>query len=160
MNNRPQSGGEQVRLLERGMPDEYIEQNDASRRRLAAVAGRLSDEQLATEMSDGWTVSASFAHLAFFDHRATVLLRRFEESGFYDSPLDLHVLNDALLPQQKLMPARIAVDDALAAAEESDRAVAGLPADLAAQILQASPRMLNRHVHRTVHLDEIETLFP
>lgn len=141
------------------MDSSHNEENEASRKRLQLLASRLTGEQLAMEMDGGWTVAAYFAHLAFFDRRVLELLRRFDESGFYDSPIDLHVINDALLPQQRLIPARAAVDDALAAAEAADRAVANLPKDLEQQILEASPRTLARCVHHNTHLNELEPLF-
>lgn len=141
------------------MNSSHNQDNDASRKRLRALADRLSDEQLATPMDNGWTVSAYFAHLAFFDRRALELIKRFTQNSFYDSQIDIHVINDALLPQQRLIPARAAADDALAAAEDVDRAVASLSPDLARQIFDASPRTLQRSVHRTTHLDEIEPMF-
>ncbi len=54
----------------------YVQQNTESRQRLASLVRRLSDEDLARTTDYGWTVAALLAHLAFWDHRMSVILTR------------------------------------------------------------------------------------
>ena len=49
------------------MTDSINQANDESRRRLADVIARLSDDDLATVIDGEWTVAAEFGHLAFWD---------------------------------------------------------------------------------------------
>ncbi len=52
----------------------YSQQNADSRRRLESLVGGLSDKDLACTTDYGWTVAALLAHLAFWDHRMSVIL--------------------------------------------------------------------------------------
>jgi hypothetical protein len=136
------------------------QENETSRARMTALVGRLSDEQLATPMENDWTVSAYLAHIAFFDRRALELAGKFKTAAdVYRSPMDVHVLNDALLPQWRLLDPRAAANDALAAAAAVDAAIAALPDDVIARIQELDSISLNRGTHRKTHLDEIEPLF-
>jgi hypothetical protein len=141
--------------------DNYKRENETSRGRMKALATRLTDEQLATPMENDWTISAYLAHIAFFDRRALELAGKFKTAAdVYESPLDVHVLNDALLPQWRLIEPRAAANDALAAAAAVDAAIAALPDDVVARIKEMDSISLNRGTHRKTHLDEIEPLFP
>lgn len=142
------------------MANEYKQDNETSRARMKALAARLTDEQLATPMANDWTVSAYLAHIAFFDRRALELAGKFKTAAdVYESPLDVHILNDALLPQWRLIESRAAATDALAAAAAVDAAIAALPDDIVARIKETDAVSLNRATHRKTHLDEIEPLF-
>ena len=68
----------------------FLEENSASRRRLQTLVGRLSDEDLTRSTPDGWTVAALLAHLAWWDQRVLVRLRRWKEQGVDLSPVDLN----------------------------------------------------------------------
>jgi len=135
--------------------------NDASRQRLGSLIERLSDEQLGTPMANDWTVAAYLAHVAFFDRRALELARRFTTAeAVYASPVDVHVLNDALLPQWRLLDPRAAANDALAAAVAVDAALVALPDDVLRRNVELDGISLDRASHRVMHLNEIEPLFP
>ena len=54
----------------------YIAENAAEFRRLRALVERLSDADLARPTPGGWTVSASLAHVAFWDQRILFWLDR------------------------------------------------------------------------------------
>jgi hypothetical protein len=142
------------------MAGAHNEANDATRTQLGELVGRLSDAQLATPMENDWTVAAYLAHIAFFDRRALELTKRYPDAAaVYVSPMDVHVLNDALLPQWRLLDPRIAANDALAAAAEIDAAIAALPDDVVQRIIELEAISLSRAGHRTMHLNEIEPLF-
>jgi hypothetical protein len=142
------------------MTNGHNQENETSRARMKALVEGLTDEQLATPMENDWTVSAYLAHVAFFDRRALELAGKFKTAAdVYESPLDVHVLNDALLPQWRLIEPRAAANDALAAAAAVDAAIAALPDDVVARIKEIGAIALNRGTHRKTHLDEIEPLF-
>jgi hypothetical protein len=141
------------------MDPETIDRISASRGRLSRLVAAASDEDLARPLDDGsgWTVSATLAHLALWDQRAVVLLRRWEREGIGPSHDDFDAINDALLPQWLALPPRAAADLALQAAEAADRAVASLTAEQLAAIAAAGgPIRPDRSAHRGDHLDAIE----
>jgi hypothetical protein len=141
------------------MEPETIARIEASRARLRDLVQAASDQDLGRPLDDGsgWTVAATLAHLALWDQRAVVLLRRWEGEGIGPSHDDFDAINDALLPQWLALPPRAAADLALRAADEVDRAVATLSAEQLAAIAAAGgPIRPDRSAHRGAHLDAIE----
>lgn len=135
----------------------YVSRNREARERLQAVVRRLSDEDLRRPLGEGWTVAASLAHVAFWDRRAVVLVERFEKGGVRPSPVDVDVINDAALAQARLIPPRLAADEAVTAAKALDERLEALSDDLlAANLANGGPLRLDRASHRNDHLDEIE----
>ena len=141
----------------------YSEQNAESRRRLAELAGRLSDDDLAHSTDYGWTVAALLAHLAFWDQRVLVILKRWREEGFDPSPIDAMAVNDSLRVICHALEPRTAIDLCLSSAEAVDAALEALTPELTKQMeehataTQTQFRM-NRALHRDGHLDDIEKL--
>jgi uncharacterized damage-inducible protein DinB len=137
----------------------FSEENQASRQRLVALASRLSDQELVRANAHGWTVAALLAHIAFWDQRILVLLRRWQAHGVDESPVDPDMINDALHPLLLALEPRTAVRLCLATAEAVDTALEGITDELMAEI-EASPNhfRLNRSLHRDDHLQEIERL--
>lgn len=135
--------------------------NDAERRRLFALVGRLSDDGLARPMPAGWTVAASLAHIALWDARVIFFLDRWaagaEPSRADYEPEDVDWINDSTKPQSLALPPRTAAGLTLRLAEEADRKVAALSDAMLAKIRAAgSPINLLRAEHRKEHLDDIE----
>jgi len=137
----------------------FIEENNASRRRLKAIIDRLSAEDFTRTTAGGWTVASLLAHLAFWDQRIVVLLRRWKASGVDESPVDSDMINDSLKPLLITLQPRAAVELCLLSAEAADAEVEALAPELYEQI-QASPNhfRFNRSLHRNNHLNEIEQL--
>ena len=137
----------------------FIEDNTTSRRRLKAIIDRLTIEDLTRIAPSGWTVAALLAHIAFWDQRIVVLLRRWKESSVDESPVDADAMNDALKPLCLALDPQKAVEICLSSAEAADNELESLSPELYQQI-QASPThfRFNRSLHRTNHLDEIERL--
>ena len=141
----------------------YSEQNAASRRRLAELTRRLSAEDLARSTDYGWTVAALLAHLAFWDQRVLVILKRWREEGFDPSPIDAMAVNDSLRVICHALEPRTAIDLCLTSAEAVDAALEALTPELTRQMeehaaaAQTQFRM-NRALHRDGHLDDIEKL--
>ena len=141
----------------------YSEQNAESRRRLAELTRRLSAEDLARSTDYGWTVAALLAHLAFWDQRVLVILKRWREEGFDPSPIDAMAVNDSLRVICHALEPRTAIDLCLTSAEAVDAALEALTPELTRQMeehaaaAQTQFRM-NRALHRDGHLDDIEKL--
>ena len=64
---------------------------------METLAGRLSGAE--QNLDNGWTVAAALAHLAFWDCRAALLLRRWEQKGTLPDDPDMDLLNEALLEE-------------------------------------------------------------
>lgn len=141
----------------------YAEQNATSRRRLETLVQRLSDEDFARSTDYGWTVSALLAHLAFWDHRMSAILQRWQEQGLDPSPIDMMVVNEALQVICHTVEPRAAAELALSAAEKLDAELETLTSDFVKQLeehaaaTQTQFRM-NRALHRDGHLNDIEAL--
>jgi mycothiol maleylpyruvate isomerase-like protein len=145
------------------MPFPYSKENAASYQRLRSLAQRLTDSDLALSTDYGWTVSALLAHLAFWDQRVLVILRRWQAEGFDPSPIDAMAVNDSLRVICHALEPRTAVDLCLVCAEAVDAELETLSSDFVKQIeahAQATDTQfrMNRSLHRDGHLNDIEAL--
>jgi len=145
------------------MTPPYAQENDESRRRLETLAHKLSDQDLARSTSYGWTAAALLAHLAFWDQRVVVILKRWKETGFDPSPIDSTAVNDALKVICHALDPRTAIELCLACAEAVDAELAALTPDLVKQIEEhiaatSTQFRMDRSLHRNAHLDDIEML--
>lgn len=141
----------------------YSEQNAESRRRLEKLIHGLSDQDLARSTDYGWTVAALLAHLAFWDQRMIVILRRWLEEGFDPSPIDARAVNDSLKVVCHALDPRTALELCLAYAEAADAELEALTPDLVNQLEEHAAATetqfrMNRSLHRDGHLNDIETL--
>jgi len=141
----------------------YANENDQSRWRLADLVDRLSDADLALSTDYGWTVAALLAHLAFWDQRMIVILRRWQAEGFDPSPIDSAAVNDALKVICHALEPRTAIELCLSSAEAADAELATLTPELVKQIEEhaeatATQFRMNRTLHRDGHLNDIEAL--
>ena len=135
----------------------FIEENAKERERLRSLVERLSDEQLSIPMEDGWTIAVALAHLAFWDQRSLMLMRKWKSTGVAPSPIDIDVTNDSLLPLWLALPPRSAAKLAVTSAEAIDRELEEAPSDLISEIQKLGEKFrLDRSVHRKMHLDRIE----
>jgi len=141
----------------------YAEQNTQSRQRLEALVRRLSDEDLARSTDYGWTVAALLAHLAFWDQRVLVILRRWQAEGFDLSPIDSVAVNDSLRVICHALEPRTAIELCLSSAQAVDAELETLTSELVkrmedhAAATETQFRM-NRSLHRDGHLNDIESL--
>src|SRR5215216_5632690 len=141
----------------------YSEQNAESRRKLESLVQGLSDADLARSTDYGWTVAALLAHLAFWDHRMLVILKRWMTDGFDPSPIDSAAVNDALRVICHALEPRTAAELALSAAEKIDAELETLTPELVKQIEEHAEATdtqfrMNRLLHREGHLKDIEGL--
>lgn len=141
----------------------YSTQNADSRRRLESLAERLSDADLARSTEYGWTVAALLAHLAFWDQRMSVILRRWQEQGFDPSPIDSAAVNDALHVLCHALEPRTAAGLAISAARQIDAELEALTPGFVRQVeehIQATSTQfrMDRSLHRDAHLSDIQAL--
>lgn len=139
----------------------YSEQNADSRRRLKNLISRLTETDLALSTEYGWTVSGLLAHLAFWDQRMSVILKRWQENGFDPSPIDPAAVNDAMHEICHALEPRTAANLAMIAAEKLDKEFDALTDDFVKQIedhIESSGTQfrMNRSLHRNDHLKDIE----
>ena len=142
------------------MNSQFLIENAGETQRLCKLVNSLTDEELSLPLySEGWAVSAALAHIAFWDRRRLVLIRKWKQHGVKPSPIDQDVVNDALIPFFSAIPPREAAALAALTAEALDQELADASPDLIAAMEATGDRhALNRSAHRKMHLDDIETL--
>jgi len=137
----------------------FIAENRKERERLRKLVERISDKELNRPMWEGWTIAAALAHLAFWDQRALVLMKKWRAEGVSSSPSDDDVTNDSILPLCLAIPPRAAARLAVSAAEAIDLELENARDDFLRDIGELGERFrLYRSDHRKVHLDQIEGL--
>jgi hypothetical protein len=141
----------------------YSEQNADSRRRLEALVRGLSDQDLARATDYGWTVAALLAHLAFWDQRMIMILRRWQEEGLDPSPIDSAAVNDSLRVLCHALAPRTAIELCLSSAEAVDAELDTLTAERVKALEEHAAATetqfrMNRSLHRDGHLSDIEAL--
>ncbi|MCI0521210.1 MAG: maleylpyruvate isomerase N-terminal domain-containing protein [Chloroflexi bacterium] len=145
------------------MTPPFLDELAVSRRRLESLIARLSEADYARTTPYGWSIAALFGHMAFWDQRVLVLLRRWKAHGVDASPVDADAMNDALRPICDGLPPLLAAELCLASAAQVDAELAATSEELFAQIeaeMHANPFQFraNRALHRNAHLDDIERL--
>ena len=141
------------------MERSFVEENAKERERLRALVERLTDKELSLTLENGWTIAVAFAHLAFWDQRSLILMRKWKTDGVAPSPIDMDVTNDSLLPLWLALEPRIAANLAVSSAEAIDREIEESPPEFIAAIENLGERFrLYRSDHRKQHLDQIEEL--
>jgi hypothetical protein len=137
----------------------FVAENAQERERLRSLVRRLTDEELSLPLGNGWTVAVAFAHLAFWDQRSLILMRKWKKSGVALSPIDIDVTNDSLLSLWLALPPRIAANLAVSSAETIDRELEESSSDLIAEIEGLGEKnRLYRSIHRKLHLDHVVEL--
>ena len=139
----------------------YVDANRAALDRLRGFVEKASDADLEHPMEDGWTVASVLAHAAFWDLRVVACVDAWGPDGSgpvptYDGDA-VDWINDSAKPPISAIEPRVAARVTVEAAEEADRAVAGLSDELYARN-EALGLLVNpdRADHRLEHLDEIE----
>jgi hypothetical protein len=141
----------------------YAQENDESRRRLETLVRSLSDTDLARSTDYGWTVAALLAHLAFWDQRMIMILKRWREEGLDASLIDSGVVNDSLRVICHALEPRQAIELCLSSAEVADAALATLTVEEVKKLEEHAAATdtqfrMNRSLHRDGHLNDIEAL--
>jgi len=135
---------------------DYVQENDASRRELQAFAASLSDDDLSRNIGNGWTVSSTLCHLAFWDRLTLRRLREWQSTGFSSdhlTALGVTTINDAARQISEAVPGREAARLAQENAAAIDTEVARLSDEWIGRIdANGFERVLKRSLHRREHL--------
>jgi hypothetical protein len=139
----------------------YSDSNAESRRRLETLVRGLSEEDLARSTDYGWTVAALLGHLAFWDQRMIMILRRWQSEGFDPSPIDSTAVNDSLRVICQALDPHTAVELCLSSAKAVDSELDKLTPELVKQLEEHAAATetqfrMNRSLHRNGHLNDIE----
>jgi hypothetical protein len=146
-------------MKEAQMERPFVVENTRERERLRRLVNRMTDEELSLPLWEGWTIASALAHLAFWDQRALVLMKKWKISGVASSPIDDDVTNDSILSLCLAIPPRVAANLGVNAAEAIDFELEEAGEALIRDIRQLGERFrLYRSDHRKVHLDQIESL--
>ena len=145
------------------MEQNYITANKKERERLRKMVQGMTDEELKLVIyKEGWTIAVVLAHLAFWDRRRLVLMRKWQKQGVSPSPMNdemVDIINDTTLSFFLELPPRQAAEMTVSTAEQVDREIEKLaPESIEAINTLGDRHALNRSMHRKMHLDEIEKL--
>jgi hypothetical protein len=133
------------------------EKNRAAAEEIHAFVDGLTDDQLGQSIDGEWTASALLAHIAFWDRRASGNVDRVLADGAIQlKPVDLDVLNGALLPQWRLIPPREAATDSFRAAAELDDKLAALDEETVQRLVKTPELTIDRARHRLEHMNQIK----
>ena len=135
----------------------YNERNWAQTRRLKALR-RLNEEDLRRPVGEHWTVAIALAYIQYWDGRAVGALEAWRRHGL---PLTLWtngegMVNDVRLSVWREMAQREALEQAIETAEVLDRIVENLSSPEAEVVSAQRYRVLDRSLHRSEHLDEVD----
>lgn len=125
--------------------------------RMKALLQNLSDQQLLSVMPNGWTVSVTLAHLAFWDNRVIHLIETSKKEGKVTPSNFEDSLNDIMEPFLRAIPPAEAADMAVRNAETLDLMLEECSDELLNQLDIVNHRWVDRSLHRIGHLGEIET---
>lgn len=136
-----------------------IQENRKEREKLLALMAGLKDEDFGRRLPNGWTVTVTLAHLAFWDlYQWTMLKRWLAEGGKPAQGItDSRCVNDPLSILSESISSRAVVILAADAAEAIDRMVEKLTSAQVEELLKMGlERTLHRALHRRNHLEKIE----
>jgi hypothetical protein len=147
------------------MDEEIDRKNRDSAERLAIFGARLSDRELTVEIDPPWTAAGLFAHMAFWDRfvleRWGLAAERGERTPMVVDGGLMDRINDASLRQWLAIPARIAVEEFLAAAAELEELISQLDATIVSELVgEGRERLVDRSLHRGDHIRTLEEAFP
>jgi hypothetical protein len=137
--------------------EDHNARNRASRERLRHVGERLGDHLVT--IADDWTAAGLLAHLAFWERMTLLRWERHQREAVPLESIDdrmVDLVNAAAKPQWNETAPRRALADVMAAAEAVDALIEKVGAAEAAQIAATRPRLVDRSLHRSEHLEEIE----
>ena len=143
------------------MERQFVIDNTRERERLRKLVNEIADKELNFVIyKEGLTIAAVLGHVAFWDERRRVLLRKWKQKGVTPSGItddDVDPINGALSPFLLAIPPRKLAEMAISIAETLDSELEKISPDLIAAIeALGDSHALNRSIHRKPHLDEID----
>jgi len=140
---------------------DHDERNRLSGERIAALAARMDADDLRRPLGEHWTIAAGLAHIASWDRFVFERWTHADANGLAMpvpfAPGAEDVVNGTLTPLLLRVPAEGAIELALETALAVEQLIAGLSTErVEAAEREGRLRMIDRSIHRTEHLDEIE----
>ena len=128
-------------------------------KRMQTFITSLSADSLHRVLGNGWTVAATLAHVAFWDHWVEARWTHFSRTGsFHDLPDDItDLVNEAAIAEWHALPPPEAVRLCLDAAISVTRRIECLSSQqIAAAVETGRLAMVDRTLHWYPHVDEID----
>jgi hypothetical protein len=132
--------------------------NRDSTERLRILLGNISINNYSMMVGENWNVSDTFAHLLFWDQRALYVLESAEKNNELHAPYYDDQLNDILTPILRLIPAENILRNVLSVSEKLDNKLMNCSKNLLDEVEKVNLRIIDRSIHRNLHLDEIEAV--
>ncbi|HEX5826242.1 MAG TPA: hypothetical protein VFY23_01880 [Candidatus Limnocylindrales bacterium] len=134
--------------------------NGATTDALRELTSSLSDEDLAADVGEGWTVAMALAHLAYWDSYHAARWRHAAANGLVSPPSAADEItgraNEALEATWRALPGRVAATLAVEAAEAMDALAHTLRDDQVDEVrADGHPELVARHPHRGEHIEQI-----
>lgn len=136
-----------------------FQSNQESTARMKQIVLGLTDQQLQFMLFNGWTVSVTLAHLAFWDQRVIHVIEMAKKDGSVQPSNFDDSLNDIMEPFLNAIPAEKAANMAVEFSTRLDKTLAECSADIIKQLEAINHRWVDRSLHRNSHLDDIESFF-
>ena len=136
--------------------EKIFQANRESRERMRTIIHRLSDEELSKSIGSDWTISITLAHLALWDQRVIFVIETAKKNNKLHAPYYDYQLNDILTPILRAIPVREAARMAITTAEKLDDDLEQCSTQLIEEMKEVNERLIDRSIHRNLHLDEIE----
>jgi len=86
------------------MDRSFVAENARERKRLRLIVERLTDAELRLPMYAGWTIAAALGHLAYWDQRSLMLIRKWKKNGLDEIEEVLRIHKNALLSWSSFCP--------------------------------------------------------
>jgi hypothetical protein len=131
--------------------------NRESTLRMKQVIQGFTAQQLTSLLPNGWTVSVTLAHLAFWDQRVIYSIELAKKDGKVTPSNFDDSLNDILEPFLRAIPPEKAADMAVEISAQLDQMLENTSAELIEQLEKVNHRWVDRSLHRNAHLDDIES---
>lgn len=133
-----------------------FQSNRESTDRMKQIVLGLTDQQMKSTLPNGWTISVTLAHLAFWDQRVIHVIEMAKKDGSVTPSNFDDSLNDMMEPFLSAIPAEKAASMAVEISTRLDQILEECSADIIDQLAAANPRWVDRSLHRNAHLDDID----
>jgi hypothetical protein len=130
--------------------------NRKSTARMRNIINQLSGDEFSNRIGSEWTISLTLAHLALWDQRVIFVMESAIKNNKLHAPFYDDQLNDILTPLLGAIPSIDAARLAIAMAERADSELEKCPKDILEEMKKVNSRLVERSIHRNLHIDEIE----
>jgi hypothetical protein len=138
--------------------NDIFQANKKSTDRLRKLIANISEKELSIKVGGEWNILLTLAHIAFWDQRSLYVLESAKKNNKLYAPYFDDQLNDILPPILSLIPPQIILKYTISVSEKLDTELENCTKDLLKEIKEVNNRLLDRSIHRNLHLDEIESV--